>query len=129
VNVSAFTGKYECKVNDPGFSYIRPQENGYRTDVHTVSSTDEQGFGICVEGGDGTICFNARYNTDCDFDPGLSKKQQHATDIDPRRKLYVNIDLKQRGVGGDDSRGARPMKQYRMPDDVYSYAYTITAVK
>jgi beta-galactosidase len=126
-NRSAFVGKYNCKVNDLGFSYIRPQENGYRTDIRTVSFTDDKGFGIRFEGYDEQpICFNARYNTDNDFDPGLSKKQQHSIDIDPRRELYVNIDLKQLGVGGDNTWGARPMQQYRMLDDTYSYSYVIT---
>jgi beta-galactosidase len=124
-NRSALVGKYKCKVNDLGFSYIRPQENGYRTDIRTVSFTDDKGRGIRFAGYDQPICFNARYNTDNDFDPGLSKKQQHSIDIDPRGELYVNIDLKQLGVGGDDTWGARPMQQYRMLDDVYSYSYVI----
>jgi beta-galactosidase len=128
-NRSALVGKYSCKVNDLGFSYIRPQENGYRTDIRTVSFTDDKGFGIRFDGYKQPICFNARYNADYDFDPGLSKKQQHSIDIDPRRELYVNIDLKQLGVGGDDSWGATPMKQYRMLDDAYSYSYVITVVK
>jgi beta-galactosidase len=128
-NRSALVGKYSCKVNDLGFSYIRPQENGYRTDIRTVSFTDDKGRGIRFEGYDQLICFNARYNTDNDFDPGLSKKQQHSIDIDPRRELYVNIDLKQLGVGGDDTWGARPMQQYRMLDDTYSYSYVILPVE
>jgi beta-galactosidase len=128
-NRSAFVGKYKCKVDELGFSYIRPQENGYRTDIRTVSFTDDKGFGVQFEGYEQPICFNARNNTDYDLDPGLSKRQQHSIDVDKRRELYVNIDLKQLGVGGDDSWGARPMKQYRMLDDVYSYSYVITAIK
>ena len=124
-NRSSLVGKYSCKVADLGFSYIRPQENGYRTDIRTVSFTDDNGFGVQLEGYGQPICFNARYNADSDFDPGLSKKQQHAIDIDPRRELYVNVDLKQLGVGGDDSWGARPMDQYRMLDEAYAYSYVI----
>jgi beta-galactosidase len=128
-NRSALVGKYKCKVNDLGFSYIRPQENGYRTDIRTVSFTDDKGFGIRFEGYDQPVCFNARHNTDNDFDPGLSKKQQHSIDIDPRKELYVNIDLKQLGVAGDNTWGARPMEPYRMLDDTYSYSYVIRPVK
>jgi beta-galactosidase len=126
-NRSALVGKYKCKVKDLGFEYVRPQENGYRTDIRTLSLTDDEGFGIRFEGYDMPFCFNARYNTDNDFDPGLTKKQQHSIDIDSRRELYVNIDLKQLGVAGDDGWGARPMQQYRMLDDTYSYSYVITA--
>jgi beta-galactosidase len=128
-NRSALVGKYKCRVDDLGFSYIRPQENGYRTDIRAVSFTDDKGFGIRFEAYDQLICFNARHNTDNDFDPGLSKKQMHPIDVDRRRELYVNIDLKQLGVSGDNGWGARPMKQYRMLDDVYSYSYVITVAK
>jgi beta-galactosidase len=86
-------------------------------------------LGVVFEGAGAPICFNARYNTDADFDPGLTKKQQHTIDIDPRRELYVNIDLKQMGVAGDDSWGARALPQYRMRDDKYEYSYVIRAVQ
>ncbi len=32
-NRSAFVGIYESKVADQYFNYVRPQENGYKTDV------------------------------------------------------------------------------------------------
>jgi beta-galactosidase len=128
-NRSAFIGNYTCKVNDLGFNYIRPQENGYRTGVRKVAFTDSNGFGIQFEGYDSPICFNARYNADEDFDPGLTKKQQHPIDIDPRRSIYINIDLKQLGVAGDNSWGACPLPQYRMLDDAYFYSYIIRPVE
>ncbi len=126
---SAFVGKYRCNVDDLKFDYIRPQENGYRTDIRYVSFTDDNGMGIQFEGYDTPICFNARHNADEDFDPGLTKKQQHSTDIDPRNALYVNIDLKQLGLAGDNSWGARQLPQYRMLDDSYSYSYVIRPVQ
>jgi beta-galactosidase len=124
-NRSAFVGRYQCRVKDLTFEYVRPQENGYRTDVRTLTLTDNGGFGIRFEGVEQPFCFNARYNSDDDLDPGLTKKQQHSIDIDPRREIYVNIDLRQLGVGGDDSWGATPMAPYRMLDDAFSYSYII----
>ncbi len=128
-NTSAFIKKYECKVNDLNYDYIRPQENGYRTDVRYVSFTDTNGFGIRFEGCDNLIGFNARHNLDEDLDPGLTKKQQHPIDVDPRNILAVNIDLKQMGVGGDNSWGAKPLNKYRLLDDVYSYSYIISVIQ
>ena len=128
-NTSAFVGLYNCNVNDLGFEYIRPQENGYRTDVRYVKFTDQNGNGICFWGSDNLISFNARHNFDEDFDPGFTKKQQHSTDVDKRKILAVNIDLKQMGVGGDDSWGARPLEKYRLLDKVYSYSYIIEPVR
>ena len=36
---SALIGSYSAKVKDLYFAYIRPQENGYRTDIRTLSFT------------------------------------------------------------------------------------------
>ena len=124
-NTSSFIGSYACMVDELNFDYIRPQENGYRTDVRRVSFTDADGFGIAFEGYDAPICFNARHNMDEDLDPGLTKKQQHPNDIDKRKGIYLNIDLKQSGVGGDNSWGARPLDKYRLLDKSYTYSYII----
>jgi beta-galactosidase len=127
-NTSAFVGKYSTVVDDLRFDYIRPQENGYRTDVRYVTFTNQKGEGIRFEGAGNFICFNARHNWDEDLDPGLTKKQQHPVDVDRREVLAVNIDLKQMGVGGDNSWGAKPLNKYRLLDDVYSYSYRIKPV-
>jgi len=63
-----------------------------------------------------------------DLDPGLTKKQQHPTDIKPRKGVFLNIDLKQRGVGGDNSWGALPHQPYRLLDKKYSYSYVIKLI-
>ena len=47
---AAFVGRYEAKVADLYFPYIRPQENGYKTDVRWVKLTNEQGQGILIQG-------------------------------------------------------------------------------
>lgn len=128
-NTASFIGKYKCSVNELKFDYIRPQENGYRTDVRLVEFTDNDGLGVRFEAVDTPICFNARYNLDEDLDPGLTKKQQHPVDVDPRRALYVNIDYKQKGLGGDNSWGAQPLEKHRLQDKVYEYSYVICPVE
>ena len=55
----------------------------------------------------------------------VKTKQQHPTDIKPRSEVYLQVDYKQRGVGGDDSWGALPHQQYRLLDKKYSYSYII----
>lgn len=127
-NTSSFIGRYSCLVDDLKFDYIRPQENGYRTDVREVSFTSEKGNGIELIGINGPICFNARHNLDEDLDPGLTKKQQHPADIHPRKIISVNIDWKQMGVGGDNSWGARPLPQYRLSESKFSYSYMIRPI-
>ena len=124
-NTAAFLGIYKDQVaNQFTWNYIRPQESGYKTDVRWLSLTNNQGEGITIEGLQ-PICFSATNVRTEDIDPGLTKKQQHATDIKPRNEVYLNIDLKQRGVGGDNSWGALPHNKYRLLEKKYSYSYII----
>jgi len=126
---SAFIGQYNSNVEGLNFDYSRPQENGYRTDVRKVAFTDNNGKGLLVEGFGGPICFNARNNSDEDLDPGLTKKQQHPIDVKKRNSLFVNIDLDQMGVGGNNSWGAQALRQYRLHDKKYTYSFVIRPVE
>lgn len=122
---ASFVGLYKDLVkNQTTWTYIRPQESGYHTDVRWFSLTNNAGKGLIIEGAQ-PISFSALNNPSEDFDPGLTKKQQHPTDIKPRNDVYVSIDYKQRGVGGDNSWGALPHPQYRLTDKKYSYTYTL----
>ncbi len=123
---SAFVGLYADNVeNQFTGNYIRPQENGYKTDVRWVSLTNKQGKGVKFSGIQ-PVCFSALHHSTESMDPGMNKKQQHPTDLPPDANIYLHIDLKQRGVGGDDSWGALPHAQYRLTDKKYSYSYIIS---
>jgi beta-galactosidase len=127
-NTSSFVGLYNDQVqNQYTWNYIRPQEGGYKTDVRWLTLTNSEGRGLQIEGVQ-PICFSALNNRTEDFDPGLTKKQQHPTDIKPRKEVYLNIDLKQRGVGGDNSWGALPHNQYRLLDKKYTYSYVMRLI-
>lgn len=124
-NFASFVGLYEDQVENQYYKgYIRPQESGNKTDVRWLSLTDENGSGIMIEGAQ-PLSFTAINHSTEDLDPGLTKKQQHPTDLPVRHHVFLNIDLKQRGVGGDDSWGAYPHAQYRLTDQKYAYSYTI----
>lgn len=127
---SANIGRYTSTVDDLNFEYIRPQENGYRTDVRYVTFTDGTRPGTVTFSGVGApICFSARHNFTEDLDPGLTKKQMHTVDIDPRSTVSVNIDLAQSGIGGTDSWGTRTLPQYRLSDRAYSYTFRIAPAR
>ena len=127
---SSYVGNYTSTVDELNFEYIRPQENGYRTDVRTVSLTNPaDGTGIAFEGIGGPVCFGAKRNTTADLDPGLTKKQMHTVDIDPRNEIYLNIDLGQTGIGGTNSWGARTLEQYRLKaGEKYTYTFSLSPV-
>jgi beta-galactosidase len=127
-NTASFIGRYSSTAKEQYTAYIRPQENGYKTDVRWVELKNNSGIGIRVEGAQ-PICFSALHNYTEDFDPGLTKKNQHIADIVERNFTVLQIDLKQRGVGGDNSWGALPHDEYLLKDKQYSYGYTIRLIK
>jgi beta-galactosidase len=125
---SSFVGIYKSKVKDQYTPYVRPQENGYKTDVRWLTLTDSAGFGLKVEGLQ-PICSSALNFRPEDFDPGMSKKQQHINDINPRREVVLAIDLFQRGIGGITSWGGRPLSEYRYFSKNYRYAFKLSVMK
>jgi beta-galactosidase len=126
-NTASLIGVYSSKVADQYTPYTRPQENGYKTDVRWLTLTNNNGDGIRIEGMQ-PLCVSALNNFPEDFDPGLTKKYRHINDITPRREVVLCVDLAQRGVGGDNSWGAYPHKQYRLEAKEYSYGFVIRPV-
>lgn len=124
-NTASFLGIYEDLVRNQFTSnYIRPQENGYKTDVRWLTLGNSNNQQIRIEGAQ-PLCFSALHFKTEDFDPGSTKKQQHSLLLTPRKSVWVHVDLNQRGVGGDNSWGQQPHDQYRLTDKKYSYSYTL----
>ncbi|KRT17844.1 beta-galactosidase [Pedobacter ginsenosidimutans] len=122
---ASFVGLYQDKVENQYFGgYIRPQESGNKTDVRWLKLKDNQGNVLQIEGIQ-PLAFTAINHRTEDLDPGLTKKQQHPTELPVRNEVFLSIDLKQRGIGGDDSWGAYPHKPYLLLDKSFSYSYII----
>jgi beta-galactosidase len=133
---SADVGLYESTVDDQYVPYIRPQENGYKTDTRWLTLTDDSGSGILVTGYP-VFCFGALHNIHDDFEsPGkLSRYRRdaksantHTIDVKARDLVNLNIDLNQMGVGGDDSWGALTHTQYLLLSNNYEYSFRIRPI-
>lgn len=124
---SSFIGLYEQSTDEQLFPYVRPQESGNKCDVRWLELTNSEGEGLRVEGLQPLSVSAMPYRSE-DLDPGLTKKQMHYSDIEPRREVVLHIDLAQRGLGGDDSWGAQPHDAYRLTADKYSYGYILRPV-
>jgi beta-galactosidase len=127
-NTASFIGLYNSTPKEQYIAYIRPQENGYKTDTRWVELKNKDGVGVRIDGVQ-PFSFSALHNYTEDFDPGLTKRNQHVADIIERNYTVLHIDLKQRGVGGDNSWGAYPHDEYRLLGKEYSYSYTISLIK
>lgn len=107
-------------VNSLLHSYVRPQENGNRDDVRWVAFTDKDDVGL-LSIGLPTINFSAwPYSMD-DLE-----KATHINELPQRDFLTINLDYKQRGVGGDDSWGAPIHKEYLLhKGTAYTYKFRL----
>lgn len=126
-NESALLGIYEQSTDEQLFPYVRPQESGNKTDVRWVELTNDKGVGVRIEGLQPLSVSAMPYRSE-DLDPGMTKKQMHYSDIEPRREVVLHIDLAQRGLGGDTSWGMTPHDPYRLWDDSYAYGYIVRPI-
>jgi beta-galactosidase len=138
--LAAQVGLYENRVQDHYVPYMRPQENGYKTDVRLLTLQDGDSLGLEVRA-DNLLGFGVHNNRMEDFIPPVKvaitsedgpearknteRVNVHVNDIIPRELVSLDIDLGQRGVGGDDSWGKRTLMSYSFTGKTYSYGFTL----
>ena len=127
-NQETFMGIWNGKVGEQAFAYYRPQETGNKTNVRWLILKNKTGKGIEIRGNQ-PLSVSATNYKPVDLDPGMTKKQQHWSDVNSRWETVLCIDLFQRGVAGLDSWGAKPLDKYRFGGKEYRYSYTIKVLK
>lgn len=145
---------YKTTADELYHPYVRPQENGHHTDTRWMMATNKSGKGLLFKA-QHRIGFNALRNSVEDFDSeeagapyqwnNFTKddilnrdyewaknrlpKQTHASDIVPQDFVEICIDMKQQGVGGYDSWGARPIPDATIyADKMYEWGFSIIPV-
>lgn len=145
---------YKTTADEMYHPYVRPQENGHRTDTRWMMATNKSGKGLLIKAQD-KIGFNALRNSIEDFDgeeadapyqwnnfseediknkdyewaKNRLPKQTHASDITPRNFVEICIDLKQQGIGGYDSWGSRPIPEATIyADKDYEWGFSIIPI-
>lgn len=123
-NTGAKVATYYKKVEEMPTNYIRPQENGHRTDTRWLALENSQ-IGVVVKSNH-NFGFNILPYANQDLDPGIRKKNRHSIDIKNKNFVTVNIDYKHMGVGGDTSWGAKPHPEFSIfSNKKYNYQFLI----
>ena len=120
----AFIGLYEGTVWEQYFPYDRPQENGNKTDVRWMELTSGP-FGMKAVGAPTISTSVYMFPNDDLAEPDLKKHQRHLSDVTKKDMVTWNIDLRQMGVGGDDSWGAYPHGQYLIPARKMDFSFRL----
>ena len=119
---SAAVGVYSGPVADQIHQYVRPQENGNKTDVRWAAFTNkEDGIGLMAVG------IPLLYVSAWPYTMEDLEKAHHINELPTRDTITVNLDYKQMGIGGDDgwTENSRPHPQYRLPAKSYSYKFRL----
>ena len=115
---SADLGLYRGPVADQDEPYVRPQENGNKTDVRWAALRDADGHGLLVQL-DGRSSISAHPYTARDLDAA-----RHPTDIRPRDAVVLCLDADHLGLGGA-SCGPEPMRKYVLAPKPISFRYSL----
>ena len=99
--------------------YTEPGETGNKVDVRWVSLANNNGDGLLAVG-EPLLSVNALHYGTEDLNAG-----KHAFELPHREAITLNLDLKQQGVGGDDSWGAWPHEPFLIPCQEYSYSFRL----
>lgn len=93
---------YSQTADDQFYPYIRPQENGTKSDLRWWRQTDANGFGLEVSNAGLFSASALHYNIE-DLDDGDDKEQRHSPQVPKSKFTNLIIDMAQTGVGGVDS--------------------------
>lgn len=126
-NHSADLGIYNQTVTEQFYPYIRPQENGTKTDIRWWKLLNNEGKGLIFVS-ESPFSASALHYTIESLDDGEQKDQRHSFEVEPSPLTNFLIDKAQQGLACEDSWGAIPLPQYRLPYGDYEFTFIMTPV-
>lgn len=134
-NSAALTGHYVQSVNEQyHYGYVRPQESGTKTGLKWFRVLDDNGTGLEISAPElfsaSALPFSRRI---LDYTVGRNRHSlelKHLAFENDRAQgcTYVNVDLKQMGLGCINSWGAWPLPEYMLPAGEYRFDFVIRPV-
>ena len=120
-------GIYNQSVDEQFYAYIRPQENGTKSDIRWWKQLNVAGNGLMFVA-EAPFSASALHYTIESLDSGWEKKQEHSNEVEKADLTNVLIDKAQMGLGCVDSWGAIPEPQYLLPYGDYEFSFIMTPV-
>jgi len=118
----AAVGIYSGYLEDLNHNYVRPQENGNRTEVRWAALTNMKESGLFISDIGATLLNVSAWPYTMDD----LEKANHIHDLPNREKITVNVDYKQKGVGGDRLGILDLHEGYKLKKDIeYTYSFRL----
>lgn len=129
---AAAVGVYRQRVGDQyHFGYVRPQESGTHVGLRWLRITDAAGCGFEISAPEkfsaSALPFSRR---DIDLSVtgggrGDRGDQRHSPELREDGLTHVHVDLVQMGLGCENSWGALPLPQYRIPAEPRAFSFRL----
>ncbi len=126
---SALVDIYSQTVWQQYHPYVRAQETANKTDVRWVELRNTAGEGIRVEGQE--LLNVSAWNfpqSDLEYVPA-KKARRHGGSVTRKDMVWLNIDHRHMGVGGDNTWGAQVHPEYTITPQEWQYSYIIRPLK
>jgi len=123
-NHSSNVGLYESSVEEQYVPYITNGENGNKTEARWLNLSNSDGRGISIKGSP-LFDFSALHYAQANLERPARRAPAHTIDLVKSDKVFLNVDWKQIGVGGDDSWGARTHAAYMIERGPLEYSFII----
>lgn len=101
-------GSYSTTVAQMTTPYVRPQDMGNRTEVRSLTLSDEAGTGLRVLADSDSFCFRALPYSDAQLD-----RARHLDELEAEDTCELNIDFELLGLGSN-SWGSEVLDSYRV---------------
>ena len=121
---NADLGIYRQSVTEQFYSYIRPQENGTKSDLRWWKTLNVSGHGIQVVAAE-PFSASALHYTIESLDEGTHKQQGHSPEVEEADLTNFCFDLIQAGLGCEDSWGRIARPEYQVPYGDYEFTFIL----
>ena len=125
---SALIGRYQASVWEQYHPYVRAQESANHTDVRWLTLTNASGQGIRVTGCQPLSVSAWNFpQEEIDYRPSQVERR-HGGSIEKKDMVWLNIDHRQMGVGGDNTWGAQVHPEYTITPHEWNYSFFVEMV-
>lgn len=112
---STFVGRYAADVDELFTPYIHVTENGGRAQVRWLAAADAAGDGLLISG-DQPLQFSAHRCSTSDL-----QMAEHVPDVPRRDRVFISVDHRHMGVGGDIGWGRSVHEPYVIRPGAFRY--------
>ena len=124
---ASFLGRWTQTVTEQYYPYIKPQENGTRTDLRWLRITNQRGRGLEIQAEEPFSASALHYRIET-LDDGEFKHNRHSEFLKEDDVTNLLLDWRQMGLGCITSWGAIPLPEYLLPYGEYRFHFILKPI-